>query len=230
MATNGCIGVCIAGVSHFMFNGFDSDPAGLGRQLVEQIANADLTHWRSLARQLSPTQHWDDPDFKLTDEEVQHIVHWAENRLQVEVFVDATPDASSIRVTGPRAEEAVCTSATQFAAILEPALRHKPNTFFDAIAGQLNVILELGLYPRLSPRFLESARCEWIYVVNFDDNQFQIGMPIFDEQKWLANAKIGIWTASDEPASWHQCASFPLDAIPSSWEEKVKENREASDE
>ena len=50
-------------------------------------------------------------------------------------------------------------SGDELADVLEPTLRHEPATFFDAIAGRVNAMLELGLFPRLSPRFLKSPSC-----------------------------------------------------------------------
>ena len=227
MSTNGSIGICIKGNTHWIYNHFDSYPSGLGQRLVSQIKVADIAWWREAASELCPTVHWYGPDFTLAEDEISHITTWIKEKVDVTTSIETDKGASWLRVCEPQEGEGLFESGEELALAIEPTLRHDAAAFFNAIAGKLNAILALGLFPKLSPRFVESAWCEWVYLVDLDNSLFRVCSNVNDEKKWLDNERTGIWSEPvDYTVELHEYASFPLDAIPDDWEEQVEDSRD----
>lgn len=226
MSTNGCVGICIDGETHLMHVHWDSNPAGLGRRLVRQIQAANMDQWEEEAWNLSPTEHLCGPDFRLTEDEIRHITSWVAHNVNVQTSIDRDDD-DMISVSH-KEDQGLFESGDELATVLEPTLRHDPAKFFDAIAGRLNAILELGLFQRLSARFLRTPLCEWIYLIDLDEGVFIVGGPDYDPTEWLNNRNINVWGESDEDKIvYREFAKFPLDEIPQDWEDQVER---ASDE
>jgi hypothetical protein len=221
MSTNGCVGISIDDETHLMHVYWDSYPAGLGRRLVRQIQAADIDQWEEAARRLRPTEHLCGPDFRLTEDEVRHITSWVAHSVNVETSI-VREDDDLISVCHEE-DQGLFESGDELATVLEPTLKHDPAKFFGAIAGRLNAILELGLFPRLSARFLRTPLCEWIYLIDFDEGVFIVGGPHYDATEWLNNRNINVWAESDDDKIvYREFAKFPLDEIPQDWEDQVE--------
>jgi hypothetical protein len=219
MSTKGCIGVFVDGLTHLTFVGHDSYPSGLGRSLVRQVQAADLDRWNELARRLRPTEHLCGPDFRLTEDEIRHITSWVARSVTVETIIHT--DGDDLITMCNEVDQGLLESGYELASVLEPTLRHAPDRFFDAIAGRLNAMLELGLFPRLSTGFLRTPHCEWMYFIDLDESAFIVGGSDYDSAEWL-NGRIDVWADSDGDIVYRELARYPFDSIPQGWEDQLE--------
>lgn len=219
MSTMGCIGVRVNGETSLMLVSWDSYPSGLGRRLVRQVQAADLRRWKEAALRLRPTERLCGPDFRLTEDEVRYITSWVARNVTVETSIDTEED--EMVTAYHETDQGLFESGDELANVLEPTLRHDPGRFFDAIAGRLNAILELGLFPRLSAGFLRTPLCEWMYFIDLDEGVFIVGGPSYNGAEWL-NSRSDVWADSDHDIVYREFARFPFDDIPQDWEDQVE--------
>ena len=222
MSTRGCILIRSGEHRHPVFIPSDSYPDSLGRSLIEQLAQADLVRWAQLGACLRATEHWLGPDFRLTANEVAHIRDWFSQRVDVHTAV--VPDRES---STPNSVRVVCSESTgpvesgeELARLMIPVLNHDPQLFFDIISWKIEVLLHLGLVPRLSARYVRSPFCEWIYVLDFTRQVFSIGTA------WEPSSKPtdeNVWEPEDDGEIEVRCyVQWPLGYIPSDWEELLE--------
>jgi hypothetical protein len=230
MSTRGCIGIRSGNETHLVVCGSDSYPASLGHSLVTQIAEADLELWRQLANKVRATEAWYGPDFRLTHGEIARIRKWLAERVGVETWIDADqtpPDDGWITAARSPSEWRPIWTSEELARLLAPVLEHDPAKFFDILTWKIYPLLDLGLLPRLSPAFLASPFCEWVYVIDFVDDLFIVGTH-GDCDESAAEPSTSPWEPCEE-REFECLARFPLAAIPQGWEQRLQTDATAED-
>ena len=213
MAAQGCFGVCVSNRRHLIWSDDDSHPDALGHWLVHQIRDADLLIWKEQAKRLRPTAS----DSTLTADERYDVLKWLthhkmklkENRWDMVTLTRACWEHFS---------------GQQFADVLEPCLRTEPRRFWRMLWGNLGMLLSLGLYPAAKSDHICDPSCEWVHILDFDDEKFHVGKTVPAEDHHGTIPGVKIWTPKSP--GFHFFASFPATSIPRNWLEIAHDNWE----
>jgi hypothetical protein len=226
MSTRGCIGIRTGGVTHFVFHRHDSHPSCLGQELVSQIECADLSCWKCYAHRMRVTDRWYGPDFALSPNEIAATTEWLEGNTAITMCVNPDVEAEGenlISVPDDCCERDTIATGMEFATLVRTTLHNDPAIFFGFLCPKIGALLHLGLLPRVSPAFVTSPFCEWVYLIDLDDDLFTVG-----HGEAPPSARGSQLNAIWKPAL--DCtivtyASFSLTAIPLDWEEQVMSRR-----
>lgn len=150
MSTRGAYGFRHKNRDYIAYNHFDSYPSGLGSDVAKFIYNANRNNmWGAARRTLD--------EVKIKD-------------------LDDIPTEEELRLYLPFVPDSAFVSSLFIERSNDPPVTLKPRwgRLFDRTMGNIAIILESRVCPEQSAFLINSLFCEWAYIVNLDEELFEV--------------------------------------------------------